>query len=63
VESLGRWFERERSGPGVDRLFAGFTGWAPEFRERAGRAMTEFGTADAPASVPDEPTDAEEPPR
>ena len=63
VESLGRWFERERSGPGVDRLFAGFTGWAPEFRARAGRAMTEFGMADASASVPDEPTDAEEPPQ
>jgi coenzyme F420-reducing hydrogenase gamma subunit len=53
VTSLAGWFAAEhgRSGPEVDRLFAGFTGWSEPFRERAGRAVTHFGTGDAETSV------------
>ena len=54
VASLGRWLEAGRSEPGVDRLFAGFTGWAPPFRERAGRAVAGFGTAAGMAADPPE---------
>ncbi len=55
--SLGEWLAKERSQPEVDRLFAGFTGWALPFRPRAGRAVEGFGTgkpidpADLPASA------------
>jgi len=59
VAGLGRWLAAERSGPGVDRLFAGFTGWAPPFREPASRAMRGFGTAEAGVSVHPGDSDAE----
>jgi sulfhydrogenase subunit delta len=45
VASLSAWFEAERPTSEVDRLFAGFTGWAPPFRSRSGRAVEHFGTA------------------
>jgi sulfhydrogenase subunit delta len=42
--SLSAWLGTERPAGEVDRLFAGFTGWSPPFRPRAGRAMEAFGT-------------------
>jgi coenzyme F420-reducing hydrogenase gamma subunit len=51
VSSLAGWFAAERTEPDVDRLFAGFTGWSDPFRERAGRAVTHFGTGNAETSV------------
>ena len=39
VAGLSDWLERERDAEAVDRLFPGFTGWAPPFREPASRAM------------------------
>jgi coenzyme F420-reducing hydrogenase gamma subunit len=59
VSSLAGWFAAERSGADVDRLFAGFTGWSEPFRERAGRAVTHFGTGDSGASVQDDFEDDE----
>lgn len=47
VASLASWFEADRPTADVDRLFAGFTGWSPPFRPRAGRAVSRFGTATA----------------
>ena len=40
VAGLRRQLEIDRTPPEVDRLFAGFTGWAPPFRESARRAVT-----------------------
>lgn len=37
--SLTTWLGGERSGVEVDRLFAGFTGYAPAFREASRRAV------------------------
>lgn len=39
VASLHRWIASERGAEATDRLFAGFTGWAPPFREPASRAV------------------------
>lgn len=39
VGSLGSRFAMDRSLAEVDRLFAGFTGWSPPFREAATRAV------------------------
>jgi coenzyme F420-reducing hydrogenase gamma subunit len=62
VTSLAGWFAADlgRSGPEVDRLFAGFTGWSEPFRERARRAVSRFGTGDADGSVRGEPGTDEE---
>jgi coenzyme F420-reducing hydrogenase gamma subunit len=53
VSSLAGWFATDhgRSGPDVDRLFAGFTGWSEPFRGRAARAAAHFGTGNAETSV------------
>jgi sulfhydrogenase subunit delta len=40
--SLSAWFGADREPAVVDRLFAGFTGWAPPFREASGRAVATF---------------------
>ena len=40
--SLSAWLGADREAGAVDRLFAGFTGWAPPFREASGRAMATF---------------------
>ncbi len=40
--SLSAWFGADREPAAVDRLFAGFTGWAPPFREASGRAVATF---------------------
>jgi len=39
VDGLSRWLAIERSAPEVDRLFAGFTGYAPAFRDSTERAV------------------------
>ena len=39
VASLASWMGADRKGSEVDRLFAGFTGYAPAFREASQRAM------------------------
>jgi coenzyme F420-reducing hydrogenase gamma subunit len=39
VGSLHGWFGADRSPAEVDRLFAGFTGWSPPFREASTRAV------------------------
>jgi coenzyme F420-reducing hydrogenase gamma subunit len=39
VDSLHAWLSTDRPAAEVDRLFAGFTGWAPSFREPAERAV------------------------
>ena len=39
VASLHGWIAAERGPDATDRLFAGFTGWAPPFREPASRAV------------------------
>jgi coenzyme F420-reducing hydrogenase gamma subunit len=39
VASLHRWISIDRDPADTDRLFAGFTGWAPSFREPAARAV------------------------
>jgi coenzyme F420-reducing hydrogenase gamma subunit len=44
VPALSQWFAADRTPAQVDRLFAGFTAWAPAFREPAGRAQATFGT-------------------
>jgi coenzyme F420-reducing hydrogenase gamma subunit len=54
VASLGAWY-------GQDRLFAGFTAWAPPFREPAGRAARELdpgGTSVTTTAPDEERTDA-----
>lgn len=40
VARLSDWLGRDRQTDDVDRLFAGFTGWAPPFREPARRSMS-----------------------
>ena len=40
VAGLRTRLEMDRTPPEVDRLFAGFTGWAPPFRDSARRAVT-----------------------
>jgi sulfhydrogenase subunit delta len=48
VDSLHAWLSTDRPVGEVDRLFAGFTGWAPAFRapaERAVRAIEEKADA------------------
>jgi sulfhydrogenase subunit delta len=45
VTSLAGWLEADRTPAEVDRLFAGFTAWAPPFRPRAGSAVAGFGAA------------------
>jgi sulfhydrogenase subunit delta len=37
--SLASWIGKDRSPAAVDRLFAGFTGYAPAFREQSRRAI------------------------
>jgi coenzyme F420-reducing hydrogenase gamma subunit len=37
--SLASWLGKERDPVAVDRLFAGFTGWAPAFRDASKRAV------------------------
>ena len=39
VDSLHHWLATDRPAGEVDRLFAGFTGWAPAFRAPAERAV------------------------
>jgi coenzyme F420-reducing hydrogenase gamma subunit len=39
VASLHGWISADRGPEATDRLFAGFTGWAPPFREAAARAV------------------------
>ena len=53
LPSLTAWLETDRSAPEVDRLFAGFTGFSPQFRPRAGRAVGAFGTATTTDQPPD----------
>jgi hypothetical protein len=48
VGSLERWFGTDRPPADVDRLFAGFTAWAPPFRGPAGRAQVAFETDGPP---------------
>jgi coenzyme F420-reducing hydrogenase gamma subunit len=59
VASLGRWFEQDRPAAEVDRLFAGFTAWAPPFRARAGSALVSFGTAGVPRGTLGEDEDSD----
>ena len=50
--SLSAWFGADRRSGAVDRLFAGFTGYAPPFREASARAMTIF---QPPATTGEDP--------
>jgi len=50
VDSLHRWIATDHSDEEADRLFAGFTAWAPPFQAPAGRALP---IADAHAKEPD----------
>jgi coenzyme F420-reducing hydrogenase gamma subunit len=55
VASLGSYFAAQGSPARTDRLFAGFTAWAPAFREPAARAAAGFE-----AGAGDEPTGKDE---
>jgi coenzyme F420-reducing hydrogenase gamma subunit len=46
VPSFHGWLSRDRAPGEADRLFAGFTGWAPNFREPATRAVVAIEEAD-----------------
>lgn len=59
VASLSDWMGRDRQTDDVDRLFAGFTGWAPAFREPARRSMARADDTTS-AATPDSATTATE---
>lgn len=49
VDALHDWLATDRPPGEVDRLFAGFTGWAPAFQGPAGRAVTAIKEAETDA--------------
>lgn len=57
--SFSEWLGTDSTILEVDRLYAGFTGWSPPFRPRAGRAVEAFGTARGTARPTGEPAGAD----
>lgn len=53
VSSLSAWLGADRSSAAVDRLFAGFTGYAPPFRDASARATATFQPPLATGEEPD----------